>query len=88
MEIFLPRGTDSSLLSARVKSRTLDQNNKPIGKAHHSPLLDSKRYEVEYFGEHIETLSANITAETLLLQVDEEWYHQKMLDKISDRWVP
>lgn len=62
MGISLPRGTDLSLLSAWVKSHTLDQNNETIGKAHNNPLFDSKRYEVEYIGENTETLSANIVA--------------------------
>ena len=40
MDILLLRKEDSTLLSACVKRRALDNNDELIGKSHSSPLLD------------------------------------------------
>ena len=84
MELALPHGDDSTTLSARVKRRALNKEHNPIGKAHNNPLLDSRQYDVEYIDGHLEVLSANIIAENLLSQVDQERYHQKMLEEIVE----
>ena len=47
-------------------------------------MLDSREYEVEYLDGYTETISANIIAENLLSQVDEEGNRQMMIDKIID----
>ena len=84
MEIGLPRGEDNSLHHAKVKRRAIDVDGKPVGKANNNPLMDSREYEVEYLDGYTETLSANIIAENLLAQVDEEGHRQMMIDEIID----
>jgi hypothetical protein len=44
-------------------------------------------YEVEFADGTVEALTANIIAENLISQVDEECCQQMMLDKIIDHWV-
>ncbi len=73
------------MVHARVTKRVRDKEGIPIGTASDSPLLDSRRYEeVGYSDGNMEELIANIIAENLIAQVDEEGRRQLMLDKIID----
>ena len=82
MELGLPRGDDAGMLHATVKKRAVDVDGKPVGVAHSNPLLDTRKYEVEYIDGMTEILSANIIAENLLAQVDEEGHRQMLFDEI------
>ena len=84
MEVGMPRGADNELQHAIVKRRALDDNGKPYGTPHNNPLLDTRRYEVEYIDGSIEIMSANIIAENVLAQVNEEGHRQLLLDEIID----
>jgi hypothetical protein len=84
MEIGLPRGEDGALQHARVKRRALDDDGKPIGTPSNNPLLDTRAYEVVHLDGGTEILTANIIAENLLAQVDDEGHKQQMLDEIID----
>lgn len=84
MEIGLPRGDDDNLVPAIVKRRALDDDGKPIGKPSNNPLTDSRKYEVEFDDGSIEVLPANVIAENILSQVDEEGHKQMMLKEIID----
>ena len=84
MEIGLPRGEDGQLERAVVKKRVIDVDGKPFGKSHSNPLVDSSLYEIEYLDGTIEVMPANLMAENILLQVDEEGRRQQMLDEIID----
>ncbi len=52
-----------------------------MGSAHSDPLLDSRKYEVEYADGYVDALTANIIAENLIAQVDKEGRRQMMLSK-------
>ena len=84
MEVGLPRGDDDALMHAIVKKRKLDDNGLQIGTYHNNPLLDTRAYEVEYSDGTIKILTANIIAENLLAQVDEEGHRQLLLDEVVD----
>ena len=84
MELGLPRGTDGELHHATVKRRRVDDDGNPIGSSHKNPILDSREYDVEFLDGTVEILTANIIAENLLAQVDEEGHRQLLLDKIID----
>ena len=60
------RRDDEGLHNAGVKRRAVDQDGRPIGRPINNPLLDSRRYEVEYLDGTSEVLTANIIAENLL----------------------
>ena len=66
------RRDDEGLRHARVKRRAVDQDGQPIGRPSNNPLLDSWRYELEYLDGTTEVLTANIIAENLLAQVDDQ----------------
>ena len=84
MEIGLPRGEDGNLERAIVKKRAVDVDGNPIGVPNKNPILDSSMYEVEYIDGTIEVLPANLIAENILSQVDQEGHRQMMLDEIID----
>ena len=84
MEIGLPRGDDDELHHAKVKRRAVDEDGRPVGKSNKNPLLDTRQYEVEFHDGTIEILSANIIAENILAQVDEEGHRQMFLREIID----
>ena len=84
MEVGLPRGPDGTIIKARVKKRTTDEAGNTIGKYHTNPLLDSRMYDVEFEDGGVEAITANIIAENILSQIDEEGHRQLMLDKIID----
>jgi hypothetical protein len=84
MELALPRGADGEMIHGRVTKRMRDEEGRPIGTAHDNPLLDSRRYEVEYVDGNVEELTANIIAENLIAQVDDEGRRQMMFEEIID----
>jgi hypothetical protein len=87
MEMALVRGGEGELIHATVRKRVRDHDGKPVGVAHPNPLLDSRKYEVQYVDGHVEELTANLIAENLIAQVDEEGRRQMMLSTIIDHRV-
>ena len=87
MELALPRGDGEGMLRAHVTKRMRDEEGRPIGTASDNPLLDSRMYEVEFIDGNVEPLTANIIAENLIAQVDEEGHRQMMLDEIIDHRI-
>ena len=87
MELGLPRGPDGQLMRAVVKQRVTDEEGRPLGRPNKNPLLDTRQYEVTYVDGSNKALTANIIAENLLAQVDEEGHRQMMIDEIVDHRV-
>ena len=84
MEMAIARGSEGEMMHATVRKRVRDEDGRPVGIAHTNPMLDSRKYEVEYLDGHIEELTANLIAENLMAQVDEEGRRQMMLSSIMD----
>ena len=78
------RRDDEGLHRARVKKRSVDQDGRPIGRPSNNPLLDSRRYKVEYLDGTTEVLTANIIAEKLLARVGYQGRRHLMIDEIED----
>lgn len=87
MQIGLPRGQDDELHYAKVKRRAVDEDGNPVGKSSNNPLTDTRQYEVEFEDGSIEILCANIIAENVLAQVDEEGHRQMLLREIIDHCI-
>jgi hypothetical protein len=66
------RGDDEGLQHARMERRAVDKDGKPIGRLRNNLLLDSRKYEVEYSDGTTQVLAANIIAENLLEQVNDQ----------------
>lgn len=84
MELGLPRAADDGLISATVKKRAVDVEGRPIGKPSKNPILDSRAYEVEFIDGQTEILTANVIAENVLSQVNDEGQRHMMIDEIED----
>lgn len=85
MELGIRRG-ENNIDHAVVKRRALDEEGIPIGvpSATNNPLTDTRAYEVEFIDGRIEVLTANVIAENLLAQVDEEGHRTLLLEQIED----
>ena len=66
------RRDDEGPHNARMKRRAVDEDGKPIGRPSNNPLLDNRKYEVEYINGTTEVFAANIIAESLLSQADDK----------------
>jgi hypothetical protein len=87
MELAMPRGDEGEMVHATVKRRLMDEEGLPVGRPSLNPLLDSRKYEVDYADGYIEQLTATIIAENLIAQVDDEGRRQMMLSEIIDHRV-
>ena len=83
MELMLPHEKDE-LRMGKVISRSRDEHNLPIGKKHNNPIFDTRLYDVKFNDGSIHQYSANILAENMLSQVDEEGHQYQLLDTIID----
>ena len=82
MEVNLPR--DNDVIRGRVKMRVVDDEGNAVGVPNNNPLLDTRKYHVEFLDGSVEEYTANNIAENILSQVDEEGHRNMMLDEIID----
>ena len=83
MEIGIRRD-DEKIHHARFQQRTVNQDGRPIGRPSNNPLIDRRRYEVEYLDGTTEVLTANIIMENFLAQDDDQGHFHLMIDEIED----
>ena len=80
--VALPRGDRPEI--ATVLKRKRNAEGVPIGRSNGNPMLDTSVYEVQFEDGQVLEYSANVIAENLYSQVDEEGHHQVMMEEISD----
>ena len=61
-----------------------DFDGNPVGIANANPILDTRQYLVEFLDGHEEAIDANLVAEHMYAQVDEEGNRHLLLDEIVD----
>ncbi len=81
-KVYLPKGDELSYGTVLRRKRT--REGELVGKSNINPLLDTAVYDVEFDDGHIQSYSANIIAENLYSQVDEEGRHHLVLGEIID----
>jgi hypothetical protein len=81
-EVLLPKG--DILIPAKVMGRKRDAAGNPIGTAHANPILDTRIYDVQFPDGHTETYAANIIAENIYSQVDDDGRRLLLLGEILD----
>lgn len=81
-ELRLPHGGDYA--HARVTGRKRDSEGNPIGLRNANPILDTRVYEVEFPDGSTDAFSANIIAENLFSQIDDEGHAYQILKEITD----
>ena len=84
MDLGLPGKDDNGLMHKIVKRLKLNNEGKDVVNMNNNPLLGTRPQEVEFANGLTEFLTANIIAENLLEQVDEEGHRHLILDEIID----
>ena len=69
-EVLLPYGGDN--VRALVKKRVKDDQGRPVGLRNLNPILDTRKYEVEFPDGSTDAFTANMIAENLFAQTDME----------------
>jgi hypothetical protein len=80
--VCVPQGDAMSY--GTVVRRKRDRDGELLGRSNANPILDTSLYEVEFDSGETEAYSANIIAEHIYAQVDEEGYTHHLLDEIVD----
>jgi hypothetical protein len=78
----VPQG--DNMMYGTVKNRKRDSEGELIEKTHKNPLLDTSVYEVEFDNGDSEAYHANIIAESIYSQVDNDGYTTYLLKEIID----
>ena len=82
-EVLLPQNGEH-MHAARVIGLARDDLGNDIGTFNPNPIMDTRVYEVMFPDGAVERYAANILAENMLGQVDEDGYMYRMLDTIED----
>ena len=69
---------------AKVRGRTTDVDGEVKGSYNENPLLNTLSYDVVFDDGEVKEYSANVIAENMFSQVDQDGYHVQMLDSIVD----
>jgi hypothetical protein len=70
---------------AKVLRRRHDKKSGlPIGTRNANPILDTRQYEVEFPDGTTDTFTANLIAENLYAQIDNEGRTQQVMREITD----
>jgi hypothetical protein len=70
--------------TARVKERARNEDGQFVGEANDNPLLDTRRYIVEFPDGEVSEYTANLIAESMIAQCDDHGYDVRLLDSIID----
>jgi hypothetical protein len=82
-EVLLPQDGEY-MRAARVTGRVRGPDGHVKGRYDPNPILNSQVYDVMFPDGATQQYAANIIAENMLSQVDEEGYHYQLLDHIID----
>ena len=75
---------DDKMVMGKVKGRSLGDDGKVVGSYDDNPILNSIIYDVEFPDRQVKEYAANILAENMLSQVDDNGHNQLMMDAIID----
>jgi len=84
-QVILPVGGE--LRRGQVTRRLRDANGNPLGTRNTNPLLDTREYEVNFPDGSSGSYLANVIAENIYAQVDQEGRSYTLLDEIIDHEV-
>jgi len=81
-EVRLPKNGEEIL--GQVISRKKDYDGNPIGGTSTNPILDTRLYQVMFPDGNVAEYSANVIAESLYSQLDDERHQYLLMDEIID----
>ena len=70
--------------AGRVIARKKDGDNRPVGRKHANPLLDTREYVVDFANGSSKAYSTNVIAKSIYSQVNEFGRTLQLLDEITD----
>lgn len=73
-----------NLQSAKVIGRHTNRDGSVKGSFNENPILDTRVYDVMFPDGSIQSYAANVIAENMWSQVDDEGYRYKLMDCILD----
>ena len=79
-ELILPQGY--KLRMAKVRGRTVGPDGKTIGNFHDTPIFNQIVYDVEFPDGEVKEYAANVIAENMLQQVENEGFTLTLLNSI------
>jgi hypothetical protein len=82
-ELIFDMGTGAER-RGRVIKRAKGTTGQSIGRGHANPLFDTREYVVEFTDGSTENYFANVIAENMYAQVDDEGRQYQLLDEIAD----
>ena len=71
-------------VAAKVTKRARDNEGKPIGKRNANPLLDTREYDCVFDDGKVYRYNANVIAENIFAQCDDEGRRHAVLKEITD----
>ncbi len=80
-EVVLPNSADQSLMAKVKRKLRSDDHNRPD---YYNPLRDHSRYEIEFPDGTVEEVEANVIAESMITECDQDGRHYKLFREISD----
>jgi len=81
-DLLLP--VQDEILRGKVIKRKLGEDGNPIGQYNTNPILDTTQWEVEFSDGSEGTYSANVIAENMYAQVDDEGHEMMLLSEITE----
>ena len=72
------------MVMGKVKGRSLGDDGKVVGSYDDNSILNSIIYDIEFPDRQVKQYSANILAENMLLQVNDNGHNWLMMDAIID----
>ena len=82
-ECILPQG-GATMQAGKVIGRVVDDSGRPVGTFNKDPLLDSRVYEVMFPDGNIEQYAANLIAESIYMNCDDEGRRSQIMDGIVE----
>jgi hypothetical protein len=81
--ILLPQG-DEQKMAKVLRRRHDNKSGLPVGTQNANPILDTQQYEVEFPDGTTDTFTANLIAENLYSQIDNEGRTHQVMREITD----
>ena len=72
------------MATGHVVVRSQDTNVNVMGSSHTNPILNTKRYQVEFEGGEVTELTTNVLAESMYSQCNAEGNESLLLDVLVD----
>ena len=84
-EVLLPKDGEH-MQAARVIEQARDEDGDVIGDYNVNPILNTRVYDVMFPDGSIQQYAANLIAENIYSQVDEDGHRYTLMDEIVDHW--